>query len=51
MLMKMARTWDDDDSAAPLPQGRFRLGSSEHLTVLSRMLLDSHDPYRPALIE
>lgn len=49
--MTMARTWSDYDSAAPLPQGCFRLGSSEHLTVLSRMLLDTHDPYRPALIE
>lgn len=49
--MTMARTWGDYDNTAPLPQGRFRLGSREHLTVLSRMLLDSHDPYRPALIE
>lgn len=49
--MTMARTWGDYDSAAPLPQGRFRLGSSEHLMVLSRTLLDTHDPYRPALIE
>lgn len=49
--MTMARTWGEYDEAAPLPKGRFRLGSAEHLMVMSRMLLDTHDPYRPALID
>ncbi|MBX9665161.1 ferritin-like domain-containing protein [Novosphingobium sp.] len=49
--MTMARTWGEYDEAAPLPQGRVRLGSAEHLMVMSRMLLDTHDPYRPALID
>lgn len=49
--MTMARPWGEYDEAAPLPQGRFRLGSPEHLMVMSRMLLDTHDPYRPALID
>jgi hypothetical protein len=35
----------------PPPPGRpIRLGSPEHKSLLSRMMLDSHDAYRPALI-
>lgn len=47
----LSRSWGEYDAAAPLPQGRIRLGSPEHLTLFSRTLLDTHDPYRPALID
>jgi len=43
--------WGAFDTSAPLPTGPVRLGSPEHLTLFSRMLLDTHDPYRPALID
>ena len=36
--------------APPPPGQRIRLGSPEHRSLLSRMMLDSHDAYRPALI-
>ena len=36
--------------APPPPDRPIRLGSPEHKALLSRMLLDTHDPYRPALI-
>jgi len=39
------------DRSAALPVGPIRLGSPEHLTLLSRALLDTHDPYTPALID
>jgi hypothetical protein len=35
------------DSGSPR---RIRLGSDEHKTLFCRMLLDTHDPYRPAVI-
>jgi len=31
--------------------GPIRIGSDEHVRAFSRMLLDTHDPYRPALID
>jgi len=43
--------WGAFDTSAPLPTGPVRLGSPEHLMLFSRMLLDTHDPYRPALID
>lgn len=49
--MNLVRTWGDYDEQAPLPQGRVRLGTPEHLMLMSRTLLDTHDPYRPALID
>ncbi len=49
--MNLAPDWGEFDAAAPLPTGPVRLGSAEHLTLFSRMLLDTHDPYRPALID
>ena len=36
--------------APPPPAARVRMGSQEHKRLLSRMMLDTHDPYRPALI-
>jgi hypothetical protein len=33
------------------PGDPFRLGSAEHLNAFCRMLLDSHDPYRPAIMD
>lgn len=49
--MNLIPDWDQFDQSAPLPDGRVRLGSPEHLLLFSRMLLDTHDPYRPALID
>lgn len=49
--MNLVPDWDQFDPSKPLPQGRVKLGSPEHLTLFSRMLLDTHDPYRPALID
>jgi len=39
-----------DFEAPPPPDAKIRMGSPEHRRLLSRMLLDTHDPYRPALI-
>lgn len=33
------------------PGGAFRPGSDEHKTAFCRMLLDTHNPYRPAIID
>jgi len=49
--MNLVPDWGEFDAAAPLPTGPVRLGSAEHLVLFSRMLLDTHDPYRPALID
>jgi hypothetical protein len=49
--MNMAAPWGDYDRQAPLPEGRIRLGSKEHLMLMSRTLLDTHDPYRPAILD
>ena len=37
--------------AAPPPGVRIRRGSREHLALMCRTLLDTHDPYTPALID
>jgi len=31
------------------PEGRIRLGSDEHLRLFCLELLETHDPYRPAV--
>ncbi len=49
--MNLVPDWGEFDSSAPLPVGPVRLGSPEHLMLFSRMILDTHDPYRPALID
>ncbi len=33
------------------PPGRFRLGSEAHKRLFCRTLLDTFDPYRPAIID
>jgi hypothetical protein len=33
------------------PGGPMRLGSGEHMNLFCRMLLDTHDPYRPAIMD
>lgn len=42
---------DRIEAAAPAVGERVRIGSDAHLRLLCRMLLDTHDPYRPALID
>ena len=49
--MKHMRNWGDYDASDPLPAGPIKWGSRDHLTLLSRTLLDTHDPYRPAVID
>lgn len=49
--MNLVPDWGEFDAAAPLPAGPVRPGSAEHLMLFSRMLLDTHDPYRPAVID
>ena len=49
--MNLVLNREELDADSPLPTGPVRLGSAEHLVLFSRMLLDTHDPYRPALIE
>ena len=39
------------DHAAPPPGAPIRLGSDAHRILFCRELLDTHDPYEPALIE
>lgn len=36
--------------AVPPPGVKVRMGSPEHRRLLARMMLDTHDPYKPALI-
>ena len=38
-------------TGAKTPGEPFRFGSRAHLTAFCRMLLDTHDPYRPAVID
>ena len=38
-------------ATTPTAGGPMRLGSAEHLNLFCRMLLDTHDPYRPAAID
>jgi len=49
--MNLVPDWGEFDTEAPLPTGPVQLGSPEHLMLFSRMILDTHDPYRPALID
>jgi len=37
--------------SAPPPGKPIQLGSDAHLALMCRMLLDTHDPYKPALID
>jgi hypothetical protein len=39
------------EAPAPGPQETVKLGSEAHLRLMCRQLLDTHDPYQPALIE
>lgn len=40
-----------DFRAPPPPERGIAIGSREHLDLMCRTLLDTHDPYRPALID
>jgi hypothetical protein len=46
-----AASWVDYDKSTPVPAGPIELGSCEHLTLLCRTLLDTHDPYKPAVLD
>ena len=49
--MNQVSPWHNFNKPDALPKGPILLGSAEHLVLLSRTLLDTHDPYKPALIE
>ena len=49
--MTISAPWGEYDKSVPLPAGSFRRGSQEHLLLMCRVLLDTHDPYRPALLD
>ena len=40
-----------DNTGAASPGSPFRLGSAEHLNAFCRMLLDTFNPYKPAVID
>jgi hypothetical protein len=40
-----SRSWNDSDP------GPVRIGSDRHKTLFSRMLLETHNPYKPAVID
>jgi hypothetical protein len=40
-----------DNTGAASPSSPFRLGSAEHLNAFCRMLLDTFNPYKPAVID
>jgi len=42
---------DEAGRGSERPVGRVRLGSEQHLRLFCRELLDTHDPYRPAVID
>ena len=47
----MTATWQARDEAGEeAPEGRFRIGSEGHKQAFCRMLLDTHDRYKPAVI-
>src|ERR1700754_2165487 len=39
-----------DKTTSTIVPGPFRLGSEAHKQAFCRMLLDTHDPYRPAVM-
>ncbi|MBV1688658.1 ferritin-like domain-containing protein [Novosphingobium sp. G106] len=49
--MSITAPWGEYDATEPLPRGYVQLGSEAHLTLMCRTLLDTHDPYRPALLD
>jgi hypothetical protein len=49
--MNLATTHHQFDDRQPIPDGPIPLGSEAHKILFCRTLLETHDPYRPALIE
>jgi hypothetical protein len=43
--------FDESVRREPLPKGPVRPGSEAHKVLLCRTLLDTHDPYKPAVID
>jgi len=50
-MTELTASWGAYDKTAPLPTGKLKLGSKEHLLLMSRTLLDTHDPYKPSIID
>ncbi|MFD1612501.1 ferritin-like domain-containing protein [Sphingomonas tabacisoli] len=50
--MDLVPSWKSFDTGERAPeQGRIARGSPEHLALMCRTMLDTHDPYRPAVID
>jgi len=49
--MNIATAHHEFDDRRPLPEGPIPLGSEAHKILFCRALLETHDPYRPALID
>jgi len=49
--MNLSQNWGKSEMSAPVPTGAFEWGSKDHLTLMCRTLLDTHDPYRPSIID
>jgi hypothetical protein len=43
--------WTMRNWAGPDPSNRIRIGSEQHKQLFCRMLLDTHNPYKPAVID
>jgi hypothetical protein len=51
MTAQAAANAIEDQSKTAAPGEPFRLGSAAHLTAFCRMLLDTHNPYKPAVMD
>lgn len=49
--MNIANGFSHFAQPEPVPDGPIRLGSREHRALFCQTMLDTHDPYRPALID
>ena len=49
--MNIATAYHQFDDRQPIPDGPIPLGSEAHKILFCRALLETHDPYRPALID
>src|SRR5690242_16049099 len=51
LAMNIANGFRHFAEPEPVPPGPIRLGSPEHRALFCQTMLDTHDPYKPALID
>src|SRR5277367_6662174 len=51
MSVPLARVSESSREFEPSPEGPIKRGSDAHKALFCRTLLDTHDPYRPAVID